>query len=208
MTDGIDEHGVPLPQEPWVYSERLIRAMDVAAQIHAAQLRKHTTIPYLSHLLGTCSIAMEYGATEDEAIAALLHDAIEDGEPVEAARATVWTFGDKVGRIVEACTDSDLHPKPPMRERKEAYLVRLETEDRSVLLVSASDKLHNARSIVRDLRGVGSAVWDRFSVPKEDTLWYYRELARTYRANPEHNVALVEELDRTVEEMERLAKVD
>jgi (p)ppGpp synthase/HD superfamily hydrolase len=179
--------------------------MAVAAQIHAAQIRKHTTIPYLSHLLGPCSIAMEYGATEDEAIAALLHDAIEDGEPVEAARATVWTFGDEVGQIVEGCTDSDAHPKPPMRERKEAYLVRLESEDRSVLLVSASDKLHNARSIVRDIRGVGSAVWDRFSVPKEDTLWYYRTLVATYQANPAQNHALVGELDRTVIELEKLA---
>jgi GTP pyrophosphokinase len=184
----------------------MIRAMAVAAQIHAAQIRKGTTIPYLSHLLGACSIAMDYGATEDEAIAALLHDAIEDGEPVEAARATVRTFGGEVGRIVEGCTDSDAHPKPPMRERKEAYLARLAAEDRSVLIVSASDKLHNARSIVRDLRGVGSAVWDRFSVPKKDTLWYYRSLVKTYRANPAHNGALVAELDRTVVEMERPAQ--
>ena len=205
MTDTIDENGIPLPPRPWVYSERLIRAMSAAAQIHAAQYRKGTTIPYLSHLLGTCSIAMEYGATEDEAIAALLHDAIEDGEPVEAARATVWTFGDEVGRIVEGCTDSDVHPKPPMRARKEAYLSRLAAEDRSVLLVSASDKLHNSRSIVRDLRELGAQVWKRFSVPQEDTLWYYRTLVTTYRANAENNVALVDELDRTVLEMERLS---
>jgi (p)ppGpp synthase/HD superfamily hydrolase len=206
MTNGIDALGVPIPPQPWVYSERLIRAIDVAAQIHAAQLRKGTTIPYLSHLLGACSIVMEYGATEDEAIAALLHDAIEDGEPVEAARATVWTFGDEVGRIVEGCTDSDANPKPPMRERKEAYLTRLAAEDRSVLLVSASDKLHNARSIVRDLRGVGAEVWKRFSVPRKDTLWYYRTLVKTYRDNPAHNVALVDELARTVRKMKRLAK--
>jgi GTP pyrophosphokinase len=149
---------------------------------------------------------MEYGANEDEAIAALLHDAIEDGEPVEAARATVWTFGPVVGRIVEGCTDSDTHPKPPWRERKEAYLARLAAKDGSILLVSASDKLHNARSIVRDLRGVGAEVWDRFSVPKEDTLWYYRTLVKTYRRNPDHNVALVKELARTVRQMERLAR--
>jgi GTP pyrophosphokinase len=206
MTNDIDEHGVPFPQEPWVYSQRLIQAMGAAAQIHAAQPRKGTTIPYLSHLLGACSIAMEYGANEDEAIAALLHDAIEDGEPVEAARATVWTFGPVVGRIVEGCTDSDTHPKPPWRERKEAYLARLAAKDGSILLVSASDKLHNARSIVRDLRGVGAEVWDRFSVPKEDTLWYYRTLVKTYRRNPDHNVALVKELARTVRQMERLAR--
>lgn len=205
MTDEIDEHGVPLPARPWQYSDRLLRAMAVAAQIHGTQVRKHTTIPYLSHLLGACSIALDYGATEDEAIAALLHDAIEDGRPTAAARATVWSFGDEVGRIVEGCTDADTHPNPPWRERKEAYVARLATEDRPVLLVSASDKLHNARSIVRDLSGVGEAVWERFSVPKADTLWYYRSLVTTFRCNPAHTPALIDELDRTVTEMARLA---
>lgn len=206
MTNQVDDRGVPLPPKPWVYTEEFLRAMAVAAQIHGSQLRKGTSIPYLSHLLGACSIAWEYGANEDEAIAALLHDAIEDGEPVKAARDTVWKFGDEVGRIVEGCTDSDIHPKPAWRPRKEAYLKRLTTEDRSILLVSASDKLHNARSIVRDQRVAGDAVFERFSASKEDTLWYYRTLVTTYRANPEHMPALVEELDRTVTELEALAR--
>ena len=90
MENGIDGRGWPLPPKPWLYSERIIDAMAAAAQIHGRQKRKATEIPYLSHLLGTCSIALEYGATEDEAIAALLHDAIEDGQPTDAARATVW----------------------------------------------------------------------------------------------------------------------
>jgi GTP pyrophosphokinase len=180
--------------------------MAAAAQIHATQLRKGTTIPYLSHLLGTCAIALDYGASEEEAIAALLHDAIEDGQPTHAARATVWSLGEEVGRIVEGCTDADTHPKPPWRERKEAYLQRLATEDRSVLLVSASDKLHNARSIIRDLRTVGEAVWDRFNSSKEHTLWYYRSLVTAYSGNPEHPVVLIEELHRTVLELEALAR--
>lgn len=205
MTNEIDERGVPLPPRPWQYSDRMLRAMAVAGQIHATQIRNHTTIPYLSHLLGACSIVLDYGATEDEAIAALLHDAIEDGRPVEAARATVWSFGDEVGRIVEGCTQVDVHPKPTWRTRREAYVARLAEEDRSILLVSASDKLHNARSIVRDLRGVGAAVWDRFSVPKADTLWYYRSLVTAYRGNSAHAPALIDELDRTVTEMEALA---
>jgi len=202
MDDGTDERGWPLPPEPWLYSKRIIEAMAAAAQIHARQKRKGTEIPYLSHLLGTCSIALEYGATEDEAIAAMLHDAIEDGLPTEAARATVWSFGDEVGRIVEGCTDADTHPKPPWRPRKEAYLASLVTKDHSVLLVSASDKLHNARSIVRDRRGVGEVVWDRFKVSKTETLWYYRSLVTAYRANSAHSPALVAELDRTLAEME------
>ena len=176
MTNGVDERGVPLPPRAWRYSDRLIEAMAAAAQIHGTQVRKGTTIPYLSHLLGTCAIALDYGANEDEAIAALLHDAIEDGEPTEAARATVWSFGEEVGRIVEGCTDADTHPKPPWLERKKAYLARLASEDRSILLVSASDKLHNARSIVRDLRLVGDDLWERLHRPKDQTLWYYRSL--------------------------------
>ena len=205
MTEVVDEHGVPLPPQPWQYSGRIIAAMAVAAQIHADQARKSTTIPYLSHLLGTCAIAYDYGANEDEAIAALLHDAIEDGQPTEAARKTVWSFGDEVGRIVEGCTDADTHPKPPWRERKEAYLASLATEDRSILLVSASDKLHNARSIIRDLRGVGEELWERFNAPKDQTLWYYRSLVTAYRSNPAHTPGLIDELDRTVTEMEALA---
>ena len=206
MTNKVDERGVPLPPRPWQYSDRIIEALAAAAQIHGIQARKGTTIPYLSHLLGTCAIALDYGATEDEGIAALLHDAIEDGQPTEAARATVWSFGDEVGRIVEGCTDADTHPKPPWRERKEAYLAGLAAEDRSTLLVSASDKLHNARSIVRDLRVVGEDLWERFSAPKDQTLWYYRSLVTAYRGNPAHTPALIDELDRTVTEMETLAE--
>jgi GTP pyrophosphokinase len=140
MTNGVDERGVPLPPRPWQYSDRIIEAMAAAAQIHGSQVRKGTGIPYLSHLLGTCAIALDYGANEDEAIAALLHDAIEDGEPTEAARSTAWSFGEEVGRIVEGCTDADGNPKPPWLDRKKDCLARLATKDRSILLVSASDK--------------------------------------------------------------------
>ena len=206
MSNGVDERGVLLPPRPWQYSDRLIEALAAAAQIHGDQMRKGTSVPYLSHLLGTCAIAFEYGANEDEAIAALLHDAIEDGEPTETARATVWGFGEEVGRIVEGCTDADTHPKPPWRERKEAYVAGLAAKDRSILLVSASDKLHNARSIVRDLRVVGEDLWGRFNAPKDQTLWYYRSLVNGYRGNPAHTRALIDELDRTVTEMEALAE--
>lgn len=205
MSSAVDEGGVPLPAKPWRYSDRMLRALTTAAQIHGTQVRKGTEIPYLSHLLGACSIALDYGANEDEAIAALLHDAIEDVEPIAAARATAWSFGDEVGRIVEGCTQSDVSDTRPWRERREAYLARLAGEDRSILLVSASDKLHNARSIVRDLRRDGESVWARFSAPPEETLWYYRSLVTAYRNNPAHEPTLIDELDRTVTEMESLA---
>jgi GTP pyrophosphokinase len=139
--------------------------------MHRGQDRKGSGVPYISHLLGTCAIALEFGANEDQAIAALLHDAIEDIEPTEEARATVATFGAEVLRIVEACTDADTHPKPPWRERKEAYMARPATEDRAALLVSASDKLHNARAIVSDLRRHGPDLWKRFH-PESGQPWY------------------------------------
>ena len=112
-----------------------------------------------------------------------------------------------MGRIVDGCTDADAHSKPPWLDRKKAYLARIATEDRSTLLVSASDKLHNARALVRDLRLDGERVWERFNAPKGATVPYYRALVDAFRANPAHNVALVDELDRTVTEMERLASV-
>jgi (p)ppGpp synthase/HD superfamily hydrolase len=192
-------------EAPEAYSPRLIQALGVAAQLHAEQWRKGSEVPYLAHLLGTCSIALEYGADEDEAIAALLHDAIEDVEPAGDARAAVAAFGERVLRIVEGCTDTDQHPKPPWRERKQAYIDHLADADASVLLVSAADKLHNARSMNADLRRHGAATWDRFNGGRDGSLWYYRALIDAFRANPAHDAALVEELDRAVSEMEALA---
>jgi (p)ppGpp synthase/HD superfamily hydrolase len=191
------------PMAAPMLTERFDRALTVAARLHRAQLRNGTTVPYMSHLMGACSIALEFGASEDQAIAALLHDAIEDVVPVEIARAEVAVFGPEVLRIVEACTDSDSQPKPPWRERKEAYLARLAQEDGAALLVSASDKLHNARAIVADLHRHGPGLWSRFNADS-DQLWYYRSLVAAFRSNPEHEPALIDALDRTVTEMESL----
>ena len=197
--------GHPIAPEPWLYTHRLLEAVSAALLMHANQARKGTTIPYISHLFGACSIAFDYGANEDEAIAALLHDAIEDVHYMFGARETVAAFGPEVLRIVEACTDADTKRKPPWRKRKTAYLAHLAEADRPILLVSASDKLHNARAIVADLRRDGDALWARFNAPKAGTLWYYRALVTAFRANPAHVVDLTDELDRTVTEMERLA---
>jgi (p)ppGpp synthase/HD superfamily hydrolase len=193
-----------MADEP-LYSERLIDALGAAARLHAGQRRKGGDVPYLSHLLGTCGIALDSGAGEDEAIAALLHDAIEDVQPTEVARAEVARFGPEVLRIVEGCTDSDTHPKPPWRERKEAYIAHVADLDGPILLVSAADKLHNARSIVTDLGRFGSATWERFNGGRDGSLWYYRTLVGAFRANAAHPRELVEELDRTVTQMEALA---
>lgn len=160
-------------------SARFREALDYAAQVHETQLRKGTEIPYVSHLLAVCAIVLEHGGTEDEAVAALLHDAIEDQGGAARRDAIAARFGVEVARIVDECSDTDEQPKPPWRERKERYLAHLVTADPSVLLVSAADKVHNARSILRGFRLLGDALWPRFRGGRDGVLWYYRSLVDT-----------------------------
>ena len=183
---------------------RFCEALSYAAALHAEQRRKVSGEPYLAHLLAVAAIVMEHGGDEDEAIAALLHDAIED----QGGRATrdeiARRFGPAVVAIVEGCTDSDTMPKPPWRQRKEAYIARLHAAPAAVRRVSAADKLHNARSILRECRARGESLWKHFHGGREGTLWYYRAVVEALkRSEPD---PLVEELGRTVAEMERLAE--
>jgi (p)ppGpp synthase/HD superfamily hydrolase len=199
---------MPLPRGTLLYSQRFLEALEVAAVMFASTRRKKTKIPYVAHLLGVCAIVLEHGGSEDEAIAALLHDTLEDITPTKRARRTVRAFGDDVYGIVLGCTDGTPNKegkKAPWRERKETYVAALEHEPRPVLLVSAADKLHNARAIVADLRTIGEKVWKRFNAPRGDVLWYYGALVDAFRANPAHHAALVEELGRVVAEMHRLS---
>src|SRR5512132_3221632 len=136
-------------------SRQFEKALIYATQIHGGQLRKKTRIPYIAHILGVAAIAMEYGANETEAIAALLHDAVEDCGGARRLRDIERKFGKKVARIVEGCTDTDQSPKPPWRERKEAYIAHLQRASASTRHVSAADKLHNARAILHNLRYEG-----------------------------------------------------
>ena len=184
-------------------SPRFEEALVYATRIHGGQLRKKTQIPYIGHLLGVTAIALEYGANETEAIGALLHDAVEDGGGPERQKQIEKRFGKEVGAIVDGCTDSDQTPKPPWRERKEHYLAHLGTASASIRLVSAADKLHNARAIVHNLREDGDTVWNRFKTGKQGALWYYRALVTAFRQHGKNE--LINELDRVVTEMERLA---
>jgi len=193
---------------PAAFSE----ALTFASDLHATQTRKGTDIPYISHLMGVSSLVLEHGGNADEAIAALLHDAVEDqghgyAGGVEGLRAEIEArFGAAVREIVDGCTDSDTDPeqKPPWRMRKETYLRHLESATESVRLVSCADKLHNARAIVSDLRVMGDALFDRFNGAKEGTLWYYRTLADVFlRLGP---ADLGRELDVSINEMALLAR--
>ena len=186
-------------------TRRFHDAMVYAARLHAKQLRKGTRVPYLAHLLATASLVLEHGATEDEAIAALLHDAVEDQGGKRTLSAIRRHFGDAVADIVMGCSDTDRTPKPPWRIRKEEHLRHLRRAPRSVRLVAAADKLHNARSIGSDLRERGRAAWDRFNAGPEEQLWYYGAMVDLFSSKGPR--ALAGELRRVVEEMRRLSRV-
>jgi (p)ppGpp synthase/HD superfamily hydrolase len=187
-------------------SPRFQEAFSYAATLHADQQRKASGEPYLAHLLAVAAIVMEYGGSEEEAIAALLHDAVEDQGGAATLTEIRRRFGPTVAEIVDGCSDTAERPKPPWRQRKEAYIARLRGAPGSVRLVSAADKLHNASSIVREQRRQGEAVWRHFRGGRDGTLWYYRAVVETLRqtgSNP-----LVEELDRVVTELEQTVRQD
>jgi (p)ppGpp synthase/HD superfamily hydrolase len=191
----------PLGKRP--LGRRFDRALLYATDAHATQFRKGTDRPYIGHLLGVAAIVLTHGGDEDEAIAALLHDVVEDQGGKPRLRDIRRKFGSRVAGIVEGCTDSDTEPKPPWRERKEAYLLHLRTADASVRLVSAADKLYNAREILSDFRLHRHSVWARFKGGKQGTLWYYGEVAKILRARRPETVfkELVGELDRVVSDL-------
>ncbi len=182
-------------------SSRFEEALTLMCRLHKDQVRKGTQIPYVTHLLAVSSIVLDYGGSEDEAIAALLHDAPEDQGGLEVLTRIRENFGSAVASIVDACTDTYETPKPPWRLRKEAFLQRLPRESRSVHLVSAADKLHNARSVLRDYRIHGEDVWKRFNAGRDETLWYYRSLVDVLRKT-DIPALLVDELQQTVHEIE------
>ena len=175
-----------------VLTDRFDRAILYATHVHGGQVRKGTSIPYVAHLLAVAATVLEYGGSEDMGIAALLHDAVEDqgGEPRLSDIRN--RFGDRVADIVRSCSDSVVnssagHHKEDWQTRKTQYIEHLNTVDRETILVSLADKIHNARSILRDLRKpeIGAAVWERFKNSKEKTLWYYRELANAFQRRSE-----------------------
>lgn len=187
-------------------SARIGAAVSLAAQLHADQVRKGTSIPYLAHLLAVASLVMEHGGDEDQTIAALLHDAIEDTGP-ESEALIREQFGDRVTAIVWGCTDGvpdAAGQKPDWRDRKQQYLQHLATVAPDILLVSACDKLHNARSILIDLQNHGLVLFDRFKAGQAGTIWYYQQLATCFQARLPG--PLSQQLSQTVEAIQQTTK--
>jgi len=206
-----------VPLERRKLSTRFTDALGVAAEIHAGQRRKGGP-PYVAHLLGVTSIAFDFGATENEAIGALLHDAIEDAPPSLGADGVRQVIADRLGgdvlAIVEGCTDSDATPKPPWIQRKIGYVEHLGDAGPSILLVSASDKLHNVRAITSDYQCIGDDIWKKFSpeAGKARTIGYYRGLVTAFQrrvaVGTEGFRRLLQELDSEVAALEALTGVE
>ena len=182
---------------------RFNEAFLFAAQKHASQTRKETHVPYISHLMSVAALVLEAGGGEDEAIAALLHDVVEDCGGHAVLEELRQRFGDRVATIVDGCTDAYTLPKPPWKQRKLEYLDVLRRAGEDVRLVSAADKLHNVRTILADYRKEGDSVWERFSGRRDGTLWYYRAVLDVLRQGKPNR--LIDELQRVVTELETLA---
>lgn len=191
--------------EKAILTNRFIEALGYAAELHLQQRRKGKGQPYVGHLLGVASIVIQHGGGEDEAIAALLHDAVEDQGGLPRLSEIREKFGERVAHIVDGCTDSYevSGPKHEWGGRKRAYVAKIANESEDVRLVSAADKLANAREILSDLRSDGNAVFERFQGRKDGTLWYYRALVDVFRQAG--SSPLIDELNRVVTELETLA---
>src|SRR6202162_3740142 len=187
---------------PPALGPRLQRAFRYAAEKHDGQTRKQSAVPYLSHLMAVASLVLEAGGDEDMAIAALLHDVVEDCGGMPRLCEIRKQFGARVAKIVEGCTDSFGEPKPEWTERKKNYLREVKRADAETRLVSASDKWHNVRTILADYRRDGEGIWKRFTGKKEGTLWYYRALSDEYRRRNANRIT--RELEIAVAELERV----
>jgi (p)ppGpp synthase/HD superfamily hydrolase len=191
-------------------TDKFETALVYATRLHANQTRKVSGVPYVAHLLSVAALVLEAGGTEEETIAGLLHDAVEDQGGSQTRKEIRQIFGDEVVRIIDGCTESDIYPKPPWQERKQKYLENLRYASASVRRVSLADKIHNARSLLADLRqngdsasaAKGDRIWSEFKAGKTGTLWFYQELLKVYQATGTD--LLTEEFSRVVEELGRL----
>jgi (p)ppGpp synthase/HD superfamily hydrolase len=182
-------------------TDKFASALIYATRLHRNQTRKIRNIPYIAHLLSVAALVLEAGGTEEEAIAGLLHDSVEDQGGKSTLAEVRQLFGETVAAIVDGCTESDTYPKPPWSERKQRYLHNLRHASASVRLVSLADKLHNARSLLADHRQYGSSIWSHFKAGREGTLWYYQQLEQIYSETGSDS--MTEEFSRIVQQLHR-----
>lgn len=183
-------------------SNRFEEALQYSLRLHADQYRKGSQVPYFSHLISTAAIVMEHGGDEDVAIAALLHDSVEDQGGTQTLEDIRIRFGERVARIVAACSDTMESPKPPWKDRKNLYLAHLASADQDVFMVSVADKIHNVRTMCSDYLSQGELLWERFKGGKEGTLWYLHELLKIYKTYFDHPLTV--EYERAVHMLDKL----
>ena len=186
------------------YSNEMVDAFAFAFALHRTQTRKGSGVPYVTHLMAVAAIVGEYGGTERQVIAALLHDAVEDQGGAATLERVRLRFGPEVADFVAACSDADTIPKPPWRPRKEAFLKRVADAPAEVKLIVAADKLDNARSLAAALREVGPPLWERFNGGRDGTLWYFGEMVRVLASGWEHPI--LSELADAVDRLHRMAQ--
>jgi (p)ppGpp synthase/HD superfamily hydrolase len=176
---------------------RLYKALKLAFKLHGHDARKKSTVPYVAHLLAVCALVQLDGGSEEEAIAALLHDSLEDKPKEINLKKIRYKFGKKVLKMIEVSTDTPKDyaggQKPPWKERKVAYLEHIRQTDPSLLRVTIADKIDNARAILADHQRLGDVVWERFNAGKEDQLWYYRSCVEAFDVSG-YSGPLLEEL--------------
>jgi (p)ppGpp synthase/HD superfamily hydrolase len=185
------------------YSDKFTQALSFAAKLHNGQLRKGTQIPYISHLLSVSAIVMRNGGDEEQAIAALLHDSVEDQGGINLLSDIESKFGARVAKIVKQCSDSFEKPKPPWDQRKKAYVATIAHKSYDAILISMADKVDNARTILNNYHKIGEKLWERFRGGREGTLWYYRACVDAF--GNRSNSDLYHELADLVSQIEDMA---
>lgn len=189
-----------------ILTERFQRALEMALHLHMTQKRKGTDVPYIAHLMGVSSMVLTCGGGEDEAIAGLLHDAVEDQGGLETLQKIREWFGDKVADMVMECSDAWVYPKPPWKERKTQFIKSLKSKSLSSRLIILADKIFNLWDILYSFRCVGERVFDRFSHPREDTFWYYDSIIKEFKEIDPNN-PLLKDLECIFETLKREANI-
>jgi len=185
------------------YSPRIVDAFTMAYDLHREQFRKGMDVPYITHLAAVASLVGDYGGNEDQFIAALLHDAVEDQGGDQTLERIRDRFGTTVADYVSGCSDSNTVPRPAWQQRKEAFIQRIGDAHPDLKLIVAADKLHNARTTTSDLYESGRKVWAKFNGGKDGSLWYYAEMVRALSHGWTHPI--LRELARTVDALQRKA---
>lgn len=187
-----------------INQDRYLKALQFAFKLHSKQFRKGTQIPYFFHLSAVSNHVIENDGNTDEAIAGLLHDAVEDQGGLKTLKLIKRKFGTKVAKIVEDCTDSKTEPKPPWFERKKQYILQLGKKPQSSLLVSICDKTHNASCIINDYYRVGKKIWKRFTASKKQVYWYYKSLSQCYDKHLKGHKVLKQNFKKLIAELKSI----